>query len=40
VFEQCGTSLDATDLIEPKSALSGNKPIMKETKHWFLPLDK
>ena len=38
--EQCGTSLNATDLIEPKSALSGNKPIMKETKHWFLPLDK
>ena len=38
--EQCGTSLNVTDLIEPKSALSGNKPIMKETKHWFLPLDK
>tara|TARA_B100001093_G_scaffold519822_1_gene610719 strand:+ start:3980 stop:6019 length:2040 start_codon:yes stop_codon:yes gene_type:complete len=38
--EACGTSLSATDLIEPKSALSGNKPVMKETKHWFLPLDK
>ena len=38
--ESCGTSLSATDLIEPKSALSGNKPVMKETKHWFLPLDK
>lgn len=38
--EKCGTSLSATDLINPKSALSGNKPIMKETKHWFLPLEK
>ena len=38
--EACGTSLSATDLIEPKSALSGNKPVMKETKHWFLPLDQ
>jgi len=38
--EQCGTSLSATDLIEPKSAISGNIPVMKETKHWFLPLDK
>jgi len=38
--ESCGTSLSATDLIEPKSALSGNKPVMKETKHWFLPLDQ
>ncbi len=38
--ENCGTSLNATDLINPKSALSGNVPIMKETKHWFLPLDK
>ena len=38
--EKCGTSLSATDLIEPKSALSGNKPVLKETKHWFLPLDK
>lgn len=38
--ESCGTTLNATDLINPKSALSGNVPIMKETKHWFLPLDK
>jgi len=37
--EACGASLSATDLIEPKSALSGNKPLMKETKHWFLPLN-
>jgi methionyl-tRNA synthetase len=38
--EKCGTSLNATDLINPKSTLSGVKPIMKPTKHWFLPLDK
>ncbi|MFA8451586.1 MAG: methionine--tRNA ligase [Bacteroidales bacterium] len=38
--ESCGTSLNATDLINPKSALSGNIPVLKETKHWFLPLDK
>ena len=38
--EQCGTSHNATDLINPKSAISGNKPVLKETKHWFLPLDK
>lgn len=38
--EKCGTSLNATDLINPKSALSGNQPILKETKHWFLPLDQ
>ncbi len=38
--ESCGTSLSATDLINPKSALSGNVPVMKETKHWYLPLDK
>ena len=38
--ESCGTTLNATDLINPKSALSGNVPVMKETKHWFLPLDK
>ena len=38
--ENCGTSLNATDLINPKSALSGNKPVLKETKHWYLPLDK
>jgi len=38
--ENCGSTLSATELINPKSALSGNVPIMKETKHWFLPLDK
>ncbi|MCB8965131.1 MAG: methionine--tRNA ligase [Bacteroidales bacterium] len=38
--EKCGTSLNATDLINPKSMLSGSKPVLKETKHWFLPLDK
>jgi methionyl-tRNA synthetase len=38
--EKCGTSLNATDLINPRSALSGNVPVMKETKHWYLPLDK
>jgi methionyl-tRNA synthetase len=38
--ERCGTSLNATDLINPRSTLSGNKPVMKDTFHWFLPLDK
>ena len=38
--ESCGTSLNATDLINPKSALSGNVPELKETKHWYLPLDE
>lgn len=38
--ENCGTSLNATDLINPKSALSGATPEMKETKHWYLPLDQ
>ncbi len=38
--ENCGTSHNATDLINPKSALTGNTPTLKETKHWFLPLDK
>ncbi len=38
--ESCGSTLNATDLIDPKSVLSGNKPIMKQTKHWFLPLDQ
>ncbi len=37
--ESCGTSLNPTDLINPKSKLSGNTPIQKETKHWFLPLN-
>ena len=37
--ESCGSSLNATDLINPKSKLSGNTPVMKKTKHWFLPLN-
>ena len=36
--EKCGTSLNPTDLINPKSALSGATPILKETKNWFLPM--
>lgn len=38
--ESCGTSLSPTDLINPKSAISGNVPVMRETKHWYLPLDQ
>lgn len=38
--EKCGTSLSSTDLIEPKSMISGSKPVMRETKHWYLPLDQ
>ncbi len=38
--EKCGTSHNATDLINPKSAITGNTPSLKETKHWFLPLNK
>lgn len=38
--EACGTSLNATDLIDPHSAITGNKPVLRETKHWYLPLDK
>ncbi len=38
--EKCGTSHNGTDLIDPKSAITGNKPELKETKHWFLPLDE
>jgi len=38
--EKCGTSLNATDLINPKSAITGNTPTLKQTKHWFLPLDR
>jgi len=38
--EKCGTSHNATDLINPKSAITGAVPSLKETKHWFLPLDK
>ncbi len=38
--EQCGTSHNATDLIHPKSAITGNIPSLKETKHWYLPLNE
>jgi methionyl-tRNA synthetase len=38
--EKCGTSHNATDLINPKSAITGNTPSLKETKHWYLPLDQ
>lgn len=37
--ENCGSSLNATDLINPKSTITGSKPVLKQTKHWFLPLD-
>ncbi len=38
--EHCGSSLNATDLIHPKSVLSGQAPVLKKTRHWFLPLDR
>ncbi len=38
--ENCGTSHNATDLINPKSAITGNTPSLKQTKHWYLPLNK
>ena len=38
--EKCGTSLSPSDLINPKSAISGSVPVLKETRHWYLPLDK
>lgn len=38
--EACGTSLSPTDLVNPTSAISGSVPIMRETRHWYLPLDK
>ncbi len=38
--EKCGSSLNATDLINPKSTITGSKPVLKQTKHWFLPLDQ
>ncbi|NER17974.1 methionine--tRNA ligase [Spongiivirga citrea] len=38
--ENCGSSLNATDLINPKSTVSGAEPTLKQTKHWFLPLDR
>ncbi len=38
--EQCGSSLAATDLINPRSTISGSKPVLKKTRHWYLPLEK
>lgn len=38
--ENCGSSLNATDLINPKSTITGSVPVLRETKHWFLPLDQ
>jgi len=38
--ERCGSTLNATDLINPKSTITGSEPILKETKHWFLPLNQ
>lgn len=38
--EKCGTALSPTELINPKSAVSGSKPVLRKTKHWYLPLDK
>ena len=38
--EKCGSTLNATDLINPRSAISGSQPVLRETKHWYLPLDR
>ena len=38
--EKCGSSLAATDLINPRSTVSGATPVLRDTKHWYLPLDK
>lgn len=38
--EKCGTSLSPLDLINPKSTISGSAPVLRKTKHWYLPLDK
>jgi methionyl-tRNA synthetase len=38
--EKCGSTLSPTELINPRSSLSGNKPVMKATKNWYLPLDR
>ncbi len=38
--ESCGTSLSPTELINPTSTISGNQPVLKETTHWYLPLDQ
>ncbi|QDA59407.1 methionine--tRNA ligase [Hymenobacter jejuensis] len=38
--EKCGSSLSPTELINPRSMLSGNQPVLRDTKHWYLPLDQ
>ncbi len=38
--ENCGTSLSPNELIKPKSTISGSKPVLKQTRHWYLPLDR
>ena len=38
--EKCGSTLNATDLINPRSAISGSQPVLRETRHWYLPLDR
>lgn len=38
--ESCGTALSPTELINPVSMISGNQPVLKETKHWYMPLDQ
>ncbi len=38
--EKCGTALSPTELINPRSTVSGSKPVLRKTKHWYLPLDK
>lgn len=38
--ERCGTTLNATDLINPRSTISGNPPVLRDTRHWYLPLDQ
>ena len=38
--EKCGTALSPTELISPRSTVSGSKPVLRKTKHWYLPLDK
>jgi methionyl-tRNA synthetase len=38
--EKCGSSLSPDELIHPRSTISGSKPVLKETRHWYLPLDK
>ena len=38
--ESCGSSLNAAELIDPKSTISGGKPALKATKHWYLPLNR